>query len=301
MSGKLLRCGLGVLALSAAIQASAAVPSRFTVQGVLRNSQGQLQSMMVSVIASLWDAQSGGGRLGGPYGPTMLMAENGLFTIAFDDPALKSALAPAGVSEVWLEVTVGTDTLPRQLVTSQLFAMLASRADGLSDACSGCVSDAMITDLSGAKLKPGTVPTTALATPTAGAGTNALKLVNLDTTGVVVETLTVNATAGGLIFASANGAIMVNGHTSGTADQIVCNLASNPPTGMGSFSSYGVPNDHASFTGGLIFPLAATTAINVNASGAVVLELSCRVASGCPGGCQVNTPRVQAIFVPARL
>jgi hypothetical protein len=78
-------------------------------------------------------------------------------------------------------------------------------------------------------------------------------------------------------------------------------LVRDHESGMGSFSSYAVPGDHASFTGGFIFPLAATTAINVNTSGAVMLELSCRVASGCPGGCQVNTPRVQAIFVPARL
>jgi hypothetical protein len=116
-----------VLLLLAGSAARATVPSRFAVQGVLRNSTGQLQSMMVNVTTSLFDAQTSGNRLAGPFGPTAVMAQNGLFTLTIQDPNLQTELAPA--SQVWLEVTVGGDIFPRQLVTPQFFALLCGTAD----------------------------------------------------------------------------------------------------------------------------------------------------------------------------
>src|SRR5258706_11620954 len=110
--------------------ARGAVPSALSVQGVLRDSGGKLQSMMVNVTASLWDAQTSGNKLAGPYGPTMVMATNGLFTFPINDAALTTELAAA--SQVWLELSVGNDTFARQPVTPQLYALMCGTADNLS-------------------------------------------------------------------------------------------------------------------------------------------------------------------------
>lgn len=302
MLGKLVRCALGVIVFLGGSYAHAKVSSRFTVQGVLRNSQGQLQSMMVSVIASLWDAQMGGTRLGDPYGPQNVMAENGLFTIAFDDPALKDALASPSVSEVWLEVTVGAETLPRQLVTAQLFAMLASRADGLSQACSGCVADPMIaTGLSGTKLKAGSVPTSALVAPAGGKFTSNLPLVSLGTTDTVVETITVTVPSAGVLFASASGSVYPYNHVSGTEDQVICFLNTKPGSPSGGMNGFGTPAGLPSFSGkSFVFPMAITAAFPVTAAGQVTVQLTCRIGVGCPGGAEAAA-KIQTVFLPSQL
>src|SRR5437016_2015264 len=113
--------------LFAAMTARAAVPSAFSVEGVLRDASGQLQSMMANVTVALFDAETAGNKLAGPYGPRMVMATSGLFTVPIQDPALTTELA--GNSQVWLEVTVGNDTFPRQPVESQLFALICGTAD----------------------------------------------------------------------------------------------------------------------------------------------------------------------------
>jgi hypothetical protein len=117
--------GLVVVAFASTLHA--AVPSAFSVQGVLRDGSGQLQSMMVAVSISLFDDQSAGNKLAGPYGPTTVMATNGLFTLPVQDAALATELGSA--AQVWLEVTVGSDTFPRQLVTPQIFALMCGTAD----------------------------------------------------------------------------------------------------------------------------------------------------------------------------
>ena len=113
--------------LLGAASARATVPTSFSVQGVLRNSTGQLQSMMVNVTIALYDAQTAGTKLAGPFGPSAVMASNGLFTETLTDANLVSELSSA--PQVWLEMIVGNDTFPRQRVTPELFAMMAGQAD----------------------------------------------------------------------------------------------------------------------------------------------------------------------------
>jgi hypothetical protein len=112
--------------LLAATTAHATVPSQFSVQGVLRDGAGKLQTTQVSVKVSLYDAQTAGNKLAGPY-EHMVMASNGLFTVSITDAALQTSLAPA--SEVWLEVTAGADLFPRQPASPQLFALMCGTAD----------------------------------------------------------------------------------------------------------------------------------------------------------------------------
>jgi hypothetical protein len=108
-----------------------AVPNEFTVQGVLRDQSGRLQSMPVQVTVRLYDDQTSAdpGNLREQFGPTEVVAENGLFTVAVPVTDLGRLV---GASSLWLEVTAGNDTFPRQRVTSELFALSCAIARSFS-------------------------------------------------------------------------------------------------------------------------------------------------------------------------
>jgi hypothetical protein len=115
--------GLVVLASTA----HATVPSAFSVQGVLRDNMGQLQTMAMNISVSLFDAQTMGNKLAGPYAMTSVPVSNGLFTFPITDASLQTELAAA--TQVWLEVTVGSDTFARQPVTPQIYSLMCGTAD----------------------------------------------------------------------------------------------------------------------------------------------------------------------------
>jgi hypothetical protein len=107
-----------------AAQALAAPPPEFTVQGVLRDGSGALQSATVNVTVTLFDAVAAGTKLGGPYIVSSVPVVNGLFTVTVTDAALPGAVNAA--SGVWMELIVGNDTFPRQKVTTALYAASAT-------------------------------------------------------------------------------------------------------------------------------------------------------------------------------
>jgi hypothetical protein len=131
MMRKVVLC-LFVLIMAAA-PLHAGVPNTFSVQGVLRDNTGKLQSMMVSVTVNLWDAQMMGNQLGGPYQQTV-MATNGLFTLAITDPQILTKIGSSSTGQVWLEVIVGNDTFPRQLATPGMFSLMCAQADSATNA-----------------------------------------------------------------------------------------------------------------------------------------------------------------------
>jgi hypothetical protein len=113
------------LFLTFATVAHAAVPQNFTVQGLLRDSGGQLQSEMVTVTVKLFDL--GGTLLGTPVAAQQVMAQNGLFTlpVPVDGPLLDKLASAAPV----MELTVNADVFPRQPLTPDVFALLCGTAD----------------------------------------------------------------------------------------------------------------------------------------------------------------------------
>jgi hypothetical protein len=128
---KAFRTALAATALTAAglpdIQwAAAAVPTHFVLQGSLRDSTGKLQSMSVSASVSLFDAQTGGSRLAGPYSFASVPVQNGLFTLTIDDPAIYGKL---GRGAVFIELTVGSDVYTRFAAASQIFALRAGQSE----------------------------------------------------------------------------------------------------------------------------------------------------------------------------
>jgi hypothetical protein len=106
--------------------AVAAVPTQFVVQGSLRDNMGRQQSMVVAASLSLFDAQTGGSRLAGPYTFAGVPVQNGLFTLAVDDPAIFTKL---GAGPVFIELTVAGEVYTRFAAASQLFALKAGQAD----------------------------------------------------------------------------------------------------------------------------------------------------------------------------
>jgi hypothetical protein len=125
------RARLGLLfSLFLTSAARAAVPTAVTVQGVLRDSAGRLQSMSLDVTVNFFDGAASPTLLAGPYTTNGAMVVNGLFSVAVDDAALAAKLAAA--SEAWLQITAGSDVFPRQRVSADVFAQRCSAADSLS-------------------------------------------------------------------------------------------------------------------------------------------------------------------------
>jgi hypothetical protein len=190
-------------------KSQAQVPSQFSVQGILRDSTGKLQSMSVTVLVQLYDAQMGGNAIGGPLTANNVPVDNGLFTVAFTVPSLASDLTSV---QPWLQLTVGNDTFPRQLVTPVIYSVMAKAADSLSANCSGCVGDAHVgTGISAAKVAGALANATIAASNVTGAFTEL-------STGHVIGT---GATPTAIVGAAAGSGATVNSITgSDTAGSI---------------------------------------------------------------------------------
>src|SRR5438270_3601035 len=112
-----------VLLTIMAPRADATVPQEISVQGVLRNGAGALQTTPVTVIVTFYDAVTAGNKLAGPYTASNVQATNGLFTVSIKDTGLGPALAASGTGAAFVEISVGNDTFARQPVTSEVFAL----------------------------------------------------------------------------------------------------------------------------------------------------------------------------------
>jgi endosialidase-like protein len=176
-----LALSLATLALPGAAHAN--VPTRFTVQGVLRDNTGVLQTTMVTFVVKIWQSQNSmaASDLLFTYSPAppnnVVMAQNGLFTIAVtlapaDVSAIAASLANASVTSLWLEVTANGFVYSRQPLTEVMSAIFA---DGLSPNCSGCVVDSMMGGMNASKLSG------VVAIANGGTGSSTQNFVDLST------------------------------------------------------------------------------------------------------------------------
>ena len=161
-------------ALVAATSVKAAPPPQISVQGVLRDNTGHLQSMPVDVTVRFYDAATNGNLLAS-YGPTTVLATDGLFTEVLSlDAAQVSALD--GASALFMEIQAGTDTFPRQPVTSNVYALSASHAllaDRATSADTATTADSATTATTCTTATSANTATTATTATTAN---NALEL-----------------------------------------------------------------------------------------------------------------------------
>jgi hypothetical protein len=115
--------------LSAAARAT--VPQSFTVQGVLRDKAGALQSTTATVVVNFFAAATpspGEKPLNAtPITLTGVGVTNGLFTI--NVPLSSDLTNTFGNPAVWLEMTVNSDTFPRQQVTPDVYSLFCGTAD----------------------------------------------------------------------------------------------------------------------------------------------------------------------------
>jgi hypothetical protein len=159
-------------ALLSAGRAEATVPQTFTVQGVLRNSQGQLQSMPINLNVTLYDAQMDpSNALFQPPQITNLPVTNGLFSVVVTIPDQATMNKIASAPEIWVGITAGNDLFPRQKVTPVVSALLCGNADTVTNGVytTGNYSDpAWITSLAGSKISGAVASATNASTVTNG-------------------------------------------------------------------------------------------------------------------------------------
>jgi hypothetical protein len=108
-----------------------AVPNQISIQGVLRDGGGKLQTTALTVTVDFYDTQKAGRLLFHFVTPPPVAAVNGLFTIT---PILSASeqASVSGASDVWLEVKINSDLpLPRQRLSSELFALSCGNAENL--------------------------------------------------------------------------------------------------------------------------------------------------------------------------
>jgi hypothetical protein len=185
--------------LLVASPARANIPKTFTVQGVLRDMQGALQTMPVNVNVTLYDAQMDPSNvLFAPPMFTNLPVSNGLFSVVLTIP--DATLSPiANAAEVWVGVTVGSDEFPRQKVTPVVSALLCGNADTVTNGVytNGSYSDpTWITSLADSKITGNTKYQHVLTTTSCGNGKE-LRGLNPDGTPICV------GRAGNFVFWSA--------------------------------------------------------------------------------------------------
>src|SRR5258706_9769907 len=111
-----MRNGVGRMLLLAAVStaARAAVPQEVTVQGVLRDSGGMLQTMPVTLTVDFWNDPAAGSKLNAAaYVASNVPVANGLFTQTFTLTA-PDLTALSGAAQVWMAVQAGSDLFPRQ-------------------------------------------------------------------------------------------------------------------------------------------------------------------------------------------
>jgi hypothetical protein len=128
---------VALVALSATAHAD--VPPSFSVQGVLRNKLGQLQSTAVTVTVYVFDVENGGQPLAGPYALSA-QASNGLFSVTVSDSQLIAKLSKSTTGELWIGMTIANDTFPRQRLTPTLMALMCGSADHVADAQLGQIT-----------------------------------------------------------------------------------------------------------------------------------------------------------------
>jgi hypothetical protein len=150
--------------------AMAAVPQSFSVQGVLRDKGGALQSITATVIANFFAADkpmAGEKPLNAnPVVLTGVGVSNGLFTVNIPmSPDLSTVF---GNPQVWLELTVNSDTFPRQLVTPNVYSLMCGTADNLAPTAK----------VDGGQITPGTLPAVAFAPSVSAATWTAPTLLN---------------------------------------------------------------------------------------------------------------------------
>jgi hypothetical protein len=143
--------------------AAAAQTTAFTYQGKLTNS-GNLANGNYDLQFKLFDAVTVG--TGTQQGSTVTVSNvsvtSGIFTMALDFGVCSSCFnGAARFLEIAVKPTSSstfTTLAPRQPITSTPYAFksqnaaTATTADGLSEACAGCVTDSHINSIDGAKI-----------------------------------------------------------------------------------------------------------------------------------------------------
>jgi hypothetical protein len=138
-----------------ATSARAAIPSHITVQGIVRDSGGNLlNNASLPISVQFYADEQRTMPVGSSINLSNQTLTDGLFTATVDLP--QPLLGPLQTaSDLWMQVTVNSEIYPPQHVTPELYALYCGNADSVTNgvyldpktntlACSGCVTDANI-------------------------------------------------------------------------------------------------------------------------------------------------------------
>ncbi len=141
---KISKAILALPLLTSTVALAATPPDLVAYQGVLRNAADKPQSGTFDMVLRLYDAASSGSEIlvdSHTGGGNAVTASNGLFTVQLGGGTVSDGLGPGTYTSlsqvfrdygaVWLEVTVGSETLsPRIRVQSSAYALGTSNLQG---------------------------------------------------------------------------------------------------------------------------------------------------------------------------
>jgi hypothetical protein len=120
--------------LEAAAIAAPSSKQSINIQGVLRDNQGNLQSLMAGMTVGFYPSQTATTPIYSQTFPTVPVV-NGFFNIALEDPN-DPMLSLGGQSDLWIGIQVAGDPmeLPRQHLGTTPFALMCNTADTATNA-----------------------------------------------------------------------------------------------------------------------------------------------------------------------
>ncbi len=209
--------------------AAKAQTSAFTYQGRLTDG-GAAANGVYDLGFALYDAETGGNQIGAAATRNAVNVANGIFTVSLDFGASPFASGANRFLEIAVKHpadTSYTTLTPRQQLTAAPFSiqsLSAKTADGLSANCVGCVTNAQINSVDGAKVT-GTVAsaTTAQSATTATTAGNVSGIVAIANGGTgsstknFVDTTTAQTVGGNKTFSSTVSANLFSAGSGGAA------------------------------------------------------------------------------------
>jgi hypothetical protein len=239
---------VGTLVLFGSIAYAGNSDQTFTVQGVLRDGQGVLQSSGVGLVVNLYTSQNATTAFY-TQSYTTVPVENGFFSVEVSSTSLAFS-----TPDTWVGIQVSGDSaeLPRQHIGATPYAFSAASLD--SSLCVGCVQDGMIASgLNGAKVSnivtAGSVPVGTVVAPNA-------------TTRTIAHLTLPSYPAAGFVVVDWSVVYNVNG-TGG------CNVAldafTTPTDPSGNSSPWGVYLYGTSVAANAVMPLSGHAVLPVNA------------------------------------
>lgn len=136
--GRLLTLFAGLCSLAVPVAGQAAVPNAVSLEGALHAAGGGAAADGAYNVVFAIYKDSVGGTPVWSEGPVQVQVKGGLFSYMLGNKTPLTPAPLAGLTNAFIGVKIESDAeLPRQLLTSTVYALRSALADGIE--CSGCI------------------------------------------------------------------------------------------------------------------------------------------------------------------